>query len=62
MADGGAFRQAIEHDPKYALALAGLADTHILLGIYQLVPPNDAVGEALHDLDADPVWHVPTAG
>jgi TolB-like protein/Flp pilus assembly protein TadD len=40
------FQEAIDHDSNYALALSGMADTHILRGIYQLVAPSDAVREA----------------
>jgi len=36
------FSQAIEKDPNYALARAGLADTYSLLGDSGYVPPQDA--------------------
>ena len=36
------FQQAIEKDPKYALAYAGLADTYIIMGYYDFMPPEDA--------------------
>ena len=36
------FQQAIEKDPGYALAFAGLADSYILLGVYNVIPPNEA--------------------
>jgi serine/threonine protein kinase/tetratricopeptide (TPR) repeat protein len=38
----GYFEQAIEKDPDYALAYAGLADSYILLAEYSLLPPKDA--------------------
>jgi len=37
------FRQAIERDPSYALAYAGLADTYILQSIYSSEPPMKAL-------------------
>jgi serine/threonine-protein kinase len=40
------FDQAIEKDPNYALAHAGLADSYILLGEYGLLPPSEAYGKA----------------
>ncbi len=40
------FRQAIEKDPDYALAYAGMADSHILLAEYSLLPPKDAFPRA----------------
>jgi len=36
------FNQAIERDPNYALAYAGLADSWFTMGWYRSVPPNDA--------------------
>jgi eukaryotic-like serine/threonine-protein kinase len=36
------FQQAIEKDPSYALAYAGLADSYILLGVYNVLPPKEA--------------------
>jgi serine/threonine protein kinase/tetratricopeptide (TPR) repeat protein len=38
----GFFRQAIENDPAYALAYAGLADCFILLGAYEYLAPKEA--------------------
>jgi len=35
------FRQAIEKDPNYALAYAGLADCYNLLGVWGNAPPGD---------------------
>ena len=37
------FQQAIEKDPTYALAYAGMADTYAMLGIYRMVPFKDAM-------------------
>jgi DNA-binding winged helix-turn-helix (wHTH) protein/tetratricopeptide (TPR) repeat protein len=37
-----AFEEAIAEDPTFALAHAGLADTHTMLGLYGLLPPADA--------------------
>ncbi len=40
------FNQAIEKDPNYALAYAGLADAYILLGVYCYVPPQESMPKA----------------
>lgn len=42
------FEDAISKDPKYALAYAGLADSHVLLGsdIYGAEPPGDGMLKA----------------
>ncbi len=40
------FEKAIEANPGYALAYAGLADAHSALGIYGFVPPTVARGAA----------------
>jgi DNA-binding winged helix-turn-helix (wHTH) protein/TolB-like protein/Tfp pilus assembly protein PilF len=40
------FNSAIEQDPLYALAYAGLADTYVLLGEYNLTPPGDTFPKA----------------
>jgi tetratricopeptide (TPR) repeat protein len=37
------FNQAIDKDPSYALAYAGLADCHALLSVWGGQPPNDAL-------------------
>ena len=42
----GYYRQAVELDPKYAEAFAGMADTYALLGLYTGLPPNQAFPEA----------------
>ncbi len=34
------FQQAIQREPKYAQAYAGLATTYVLLGNYELLPPD----------------------
>ena len=40
------FRRAIERDPNYALAYAGLADSYGLLGAYIELPPAEAFNPA----------------
>lgn len=40
------FRSAIERDPEYALAHAGLANTYVLLPLYAGVPMAEAMPEA----------------
>jgi TolB-like protein/Tfp pilus assembly protein PilF len=37
------FRQALEKDPSYALAHAGIADCYNLLGIWGALPPREAM-------------------
>jgi len=41
------FQQAIEKDPAYALAYAGLGDAHAILPIYAFTAPNEDVPTAL---------------
>src|SRR5213078_2469630 len=41
-----AFRAALELDPEYALASAGLADAYTLLGMYGVLRPPDALPQA----------------
>ena len=41
-----AFRAALELDPQYALASAGLADAYTLLGMYGVLTPSDALPHA----------------
>jgi len=52
------FREAIEGDPTYALAYAGLAEGYVPLGFYCHVAPNDAMPKARSAaekaLDIDP--------
>lgn len=40
------FREAIDRDPKYARAHAGLADAYALLSIYGLIPRAEALKQA----------------
>jgi len=40
------FEQAIERDPDYALAYAGMADCHVVLAEYSLLPPKEAFPRA----------------
>jgi len=40
------FNAAIERDPSYALAYAGLADTYSLMSDYSIVPPREAMPKA----------------
>jgi TolB-like protein/Flp pilus assembly protein TadD len=44
---GGYFQRAIDLDPKYALAYAGLADVHSLVPVYAGTAPQDDVPKAL---------------
>jgi TolB-like protein/protein involved in temperature-dependent protein secretion len=52
------FRQAIEKDPNYALAYAGLAETYALLGEYGVEPARESAPKgkaaALKALEIDP--------
>ena len=51
------FKQAIEQDPNYALAYAGLADSHVLLPYFgagtlqQSIPPANAAAQKALELD-----------
>jgi DNA-binding winged helix-turn-helix (wHTH) protein/TolB-like protein/tetratricopeptide (TPR) repeat protein len=40
------FQQAIDKDPNYALAYAGLADAHIFLGDFDVLPPKETFPKA----------------
>jgi tetratricopeptide (TPR) repeat protein len=40
------FEAAIEIDPNYALAYAGLADSYIILGFYGVLSPNEVMPKA----------------
>lgn len=40
------FDKAIERDPGYALAYAGLADTYALMSDYSIIPPREAMPKA----------------
>ncbi len=52
------FNQAIEHDPNYALAYAGLADAWFVMGWYRYAVPKDAYerakAAAVKALEIDP--------
>lgn len=40
------FEQAVEKDPHYSSAYAGLADTYMLLGLFAAMPRNEAAQQA----------------
>jgi DNA-binding winged helix-turn-helix (wHTH) protein/TolB-like protein/Flp pilus assembly protein TadD len=40
------FRHAIDLDPTYAEAYAGIADSYAMLGLYTVLPPNEAFPKA----------------
>ncbi|MGH9947713.1 MAG: winged helix-turn-helix domain-containing tetratricopeptide repeat protein [Pyrinomonadaceae bacterium] len=40
------FRQAIDLDPTFALAYAGMADSYIMQSLYGAMPPNDVMPKA----------------
>jgi TolB-like protein len=40
------FQKAIEKDPTYALAYAGLADCHSILAVYSILPPKESFARA----------------
>jgi len=40
------FRQALDKDPDYSLAYAGLADTYIYLSFFNVLAPRDAMPQA----------------
>ena len=42
----GYYRQAIDHDPAYALAWAGLADSYAVLANIKAVPPQEGYPQA----------------
>jgi len=52
------FKQAIEKDPNYALAYAGLAESYALFGEYDVEPPKESAPKgkaaALKALEIDP--------
>ena len=62
------FAEAIEKDPQYALAHAGLADAHAVLGFYDYLPPREAFPQAERaakramDLDSSLVQPYATLG
>jgi serine/threonine-protein kinase len=40
------FQEAIDREPAYARALAGLADSYVLLGVYGIRPPSEVMPKA----------------
>ncbi len=40
------FKQAVERDPRYGVAYAGLADAYVTLGTYGAIPPAYAIPQA----------------
>jgi serine/threonine protein kinase/Flp pilus assembly protein TadD len=54
----GYFQEALQKDPNYAVAYAGLADSYNMLGWWELVPPREAALQAkqaaLKALELDP--------
>ncbi len=40
------FQEALQFDPSYALAYAGLADAYALLGAYDIMPPKEVLPKA----------------
>ncbi|MCC6316403.1 MAG: protein kinase [Gemmatimonadaceae bacterium] len=52
------FKEAIDHDPRYALAFTGLSDTYNVLGYYNFQAPRDvyprATAAAMRALELDP--------
>lgn len=52
------FQKAIEYDPLYALAYAGLADSFNIMGFYNFMPPHEACARAkaasIRALEIDP--------
>lgn len=53
------FKKAIERDPRYALAYAGLADSYIIYGSWHFLSPNESFPEskkaAIKALEIDPL-------
>jgi tetratricopeptide (TPR) repeat protein len=42
----GYFQQAVRSEPRYAPAYAGLAVAYVLLGSYEVLPPNESFSKA----------------
>ena len=42
----GSFNQAVDHDPRYAAAYAGIADAFVTLGTYGALAPAEAIPRA----------------
>src|SRR5260370_41146473 len=40
------FQQAIDKDPSYGLAYAGLAESYALFNIYEVLPPSESCPKA----------------
>ena len=59
------YNQAIEKDPGFALAYAGLADTYVIMGAYGSLPPTEgmprAKAAALKAIELDPSLAEPHA-
>jgi serine/threonine-protein kinase len=59
------YQEAIERDPMYANAYAGLADAYLMLGFLQALPPRDVIpkakASALRAIELDPALAEPRA-
>ena len=55
------FQQAVEKDPGYALAHAGVADSYVLLGWNGYLPPREAFPKAKMAAK-EALWHDPDLG
>ena len=59
------FQEAVERDPMYANAYAGLADTYLMLGFLQALPPRTVIpkakASALRAIELDPTLAEPHA-
>ncbi len=57
------FQQAIDIDPTLSKAYAGVADSYAALGLYGILPPNDAMPKAkeaaLRSISIDPLLNEP---
>jgi TolB-like protein/Tfp pilus assembly protein PilF len=42
------FQQAVDKDPSFALAYAGIADAYAILAFYAVIPPHEAMPRARH--------------
>lgn len=45
------FEQAVERDPKFALAYVGIAEAHAILGVFGVVAPSDTFPQARRAVD-----------
>jgi serine/threonine protein kinase len=50
------FRQAIDKDPSYASAYAGMAESYTMLGFNQYLPPNEAFPNAMAAAKRGSIW------